>query len=763
MFESWFAESVRWYLVLIAVSWGLAPFARWLLGGVPDRGATVARPMALLAVLWPTWFLSGISPIPFTTAGLWVTLLVAGAIGWFRAYRGGWVTRDWIRMLVVVEALSLLAFAGYVALRGFTPEITFTEQPMDIALLTSSARTNEIPPADPWFAGQPINYYYLGYFIHATISRLAHVPTWSGYNLALATTASMAMVAAGGVAFNVLRRLVSMRLAVAGAAQSGFLVVLAGNMHAPIEYLRDRQAAVDQSWWGTIGWSSSRIVVDTGSQQEQTINEFPWFSLLLGDLHPHLTALPFTLLAIMLALKLLVQPAPASESGWMRYAPLVVAGAAVGALYPLNSLDLPTYLVIVLGAMVLRQGLTRQAALDASILGISAVVVWLPFTVRFVPFAGADESGLPSWLRDLPVLPRVFTTIGWHEGERTSASEFLTVFGMFWAIGTLYLLWQAIGYIRAADSPLVVSKWAGAMAVAVVLAAVLLPAPVLILAGLPLGLALWLVSTGIRSGDARRLAAPALFAAAFGLVVLTEFSFVQDVFSGRYNTLFKVYYQVWTLLAAGSAIAAVLLIRELRNRAVLQGVAVAALGVGLLAAAAYPVIATVQWTRVHGERDWQGLDGAAYMGDHSAADLAAIRWLYDNAKQDDVIVEAPGCPYQIYEVMPTSRMATFTGVPTIIGWDGHESQWRGGQPELSAQIAPRVQNVAAIYADPTSPLVEHYDVTLLFVGSFERDGAGSACEKAGPYPIVNDPNFPGPGWEEVFASGDSRIYRRLES
>jgi uncharacterized membrane protein len=107
-------------------------------------------------------------------------------------------------------------------------------------------------------------------------------------------------------------------------------------------------------------------------------------------------------------------------------------------------------------------------------------------------------------------------------------------------------------------------------------------------------------------------------------------------------------------------------------------------------------------------------------------------------------------------------MAAFTGVPTIIGWDFHEVQWRGGQPDLSAEIGPRAADVAAIYSEPASTLLDEYDVTLLYVGSFERYGAGPACEKAGPYPTVLDPAFPGPGWEEVFASGDARIYRRLE-
>ena len=103
-----------------------------------------------------------------------------------------------------------------------------------------------------------------------------------------------------------------------------------------------------------------------------------------------------------------------------------------------------------------------------------------------------------------------------------------------------------------------------------------------------------------------------------------------------------------------------------------------------------------------------------------------------------------------------------TGVPTIIGWGGHESQWRAGQPELLGQIGVRQGDVAAIYADPASPLVDQYDATLLYVGGYERNGA-PGCDLAGPYPSVSDPNFPGPAWEPVFTSGDTVIYRRVAS
>lgn len=759
--SSWFSDSVRWYIVLVLITWGFAPAVRWLLGGLPDKGASVARPAALLFVLWPTWFLSGSVSLPFTSAGIWLTLSLGSGICWAYAYNKKWITRDWIRTLLIVEGISLAAFAAYIALRGYTPQLAYTEKPMDMAFMTSGYRTDQIPPLDPWMSGETINYYYLGYLIHGTLSRISGISTWTGYNLALATTASMAFVAAGGAAFNIVRRTSSARLAWIAGTLAGFLVVIAGNMRAAIEFVRDPSGAWNQSWWppGTIGWDSSRIVIDHGAQQEQTINEFPWFSLLLGDLHPHLTALPFTLLALAIAIGIVFagRNETLDRAGWGR---LVLSGAVVGALYPLNSLDLPTYLVLLCLAIAVVGGWSRQTLYRVLVVGGSALVAWLPFTLRFVSFAG-NPGDLPQWVQDLPVLPKLLTTVGFFSGEHTSVGEFLTVFGLLWVIALAYLglrLWQ---YTREHGRP-AMPRWMLAAAIVVLLAAVAIPAPVIVLAGLPVALGLWLVNRAREEDRLDRALPEALIACAFGLVLITEFFFVQDVFAGRYNTLFKVYYQVWALLGIACAAAIMHLFAETKERSEVRAVLAVAGVAGLLVALAYPVIATQQWTLVHGPRDWQGLNSAAFMTDYSADDLAAMRWLYDNAEDDDIVVEAPGCSYQVYGQIPTSGMAAMTGVPAIIGWNGHEDQWRGGQPELRNQIGPRQADVAAIYADPQSALLDTYGATLLFVGDYERNGT-AACALAGPYPAVANPDFPGPGWEQVFASGQSAIYRRVET
>ena len=66
------------------------------------------------------------------------------------------------------------------------------------------------------------------------------------------------------------------------------------------------------------------------------------------------------------------------------------------------------------------------------------------------------------------------------------------------------------------------------------------------------------------------------------------------------------------------------------------------------------------------------------------------------------------------------RVSAFTGIPTLTGWKNSETQWRVAQPDLLNAIDQRREDVAAIYADPSSELVDQYGITLLFVGELER-------------------------------------------
>jgi YYY domain-containing protein len=755
---SFLPDSVRWYALLLIVTWAFAPLARILAGRLPDRGAFVAKPVGLLATVWPLWFLVSATPLPFGAAGLWTTVALSALVGWGILARRGAIDRSWITHLAVAELIALLAFAGYLGVRGFTPDTTGTEKPMDIAFLTSSSVATEMPPHDPWMAGEPINYYYFGYLMNGSLARLSATPTPVGFNLALASTFAMTLTAAAGLGYGIVRGRVGRRAAVAAGSLTAFLVTIAGNLRAPVDFLRDPTRAWETFWWQNSGWLASRVVEDTDpltGDPAMTINEFPSFSFILGDLHPHVMALPITIVSLVIAVNLFHrEPHGEGSQGFLRFAPLVAGGAIIGALYPLNSWDYPTYLAAAILALLVSLGLNRQVLYRVAALGLASVVAWAPFWITFVPFAGGGERS-----SSLPLVGRLTSTIGAYRGERTSAGEFFTIFGMPWVVAVLFL-GLLLARQRQPETPLRIPKSIAASGLMLAAIALGLPAPVIILAGLPLAAALYLLVDAVKAHDTEVTLALALFAAGFGLILVTEFFYIQDVFSGRLNTLFKVYYQVWTLFGVAAALSLVHLWNAARQHRATSSLLALGITAIVLCGVAYPVLSFKTWIETRPVQAWTGLDGAAYVGVEAPDDLATIKWLVANRKENDVLLEGPGCSYTVNFGVPTGRLAAYSGVPNVIGWTGHERQWRGGQPDLKAEIAEREAAAQQLYADPLNiELLDRYGVTLLYVGKFEREGA-DRCEPAGPFAEVTDPAYPGPGWTEVFASGDSRLYRR---
>ncbi len=109
-------------------------------------------------------------------------------------------------------------------------------------------------------------------------------------------------------------------------------------------------------------------------------------------------------------------------------------------------------------------------------------------------------------------------------------------------------------------------------------------------------------------------------------------------------------------------------------------------------------------------------------------DHRAIAWLRENTGGDEVIVEATGPDYSEY-----ARVSTQTGLSTLLGWPGHEYQWR----ESYAEPNRRQPVVEAIYTseDPEEirALLAEYGVSYLYIGSLEREKYGISRENEEKY------------------------------
>ena len=746
-----------WLLAVYGVSLAALPLTLTIFRFLPDRGYLLAKPLGLLLVAYTPWLLASLKWVAFSRGSVLVGLALLATLSSWVAVRHreelwGFVRQRW-RLLLVGEALFLGAFLAFTLVRMGNPDLWQTwyggEKPFDMAYLNGVVRSTFMPPYDPWFAGGAINYYYLGYFLVAALIKLTAIPSAIAYNLAVPLFFAMTVGVAFSLGYNLAegarRALPQERRSrvppwspLVAAFGAVLLVAVLGNLNGAVQLV--------QGAWGSLAhgesfpafdyWRSSRMMPPDPPGWE--ITEFPFFSFLFADLHPQMMAIPMALLVLALALNTAVA---ASNRAHVPAFALTLGALAlvVGALWPMNAWDLPTYLAVTVAALAggeyLRRGrsdlpwLGRWLGLSLGVILLGALF-WLPYHLRLEgPLDSLVASPVQTPLRQylaihgllLFLALSLMLALGWVTARRGLAGlggrlSAATLRPRDWVIGGLALLLltmllslAALGYVTVAFLallllPILFLAWRG-------LAGSSPEAPET--PGLPYSLfPLLLVGLALAIGIA------------VDLVVVGR-----DI--ERLNTVFKLYLHGWVLLAvAGSYTLWRLgfvegLFRGIRLR---KGVWLAGLALLVLGAGVFPVLGTRDRLAERFQTLPLTLDGTAFMAEAVypdangaivlAPDQAAIRWLQEQVEGSPVILEAVTPEYRW-----GGRVSTYTGLPTVLGWRFHEAYRRCGLDPCPA-VDTRKDDVARIYstADPGEALglLEEYGVTYIFLGENER-------------------------------------------
>ncbi len=744
---------------------GLAAFAPAyvLLPKLADRGWGLSKPLGILVVGYAAWILSALRIVPsvrLTLIAIAAILLVA-AIALFYTRRDevlAFVKREW-RLLLAAELVFLLFFALWTLFRAYDPAINHTEQPMDFAFLNASIRSVFGQPEDPWMRGESISYYYFGYWMMGSLSELSGVASNVSYNLSLALIPALSAM---GI-FSVVSSLVksdgaSLRLSVACGVAGGLILGVVSNLEGALEFMRanamgsqglydwigienvDGPAETpsgnwypDEFWW----WFRATRVINTfvdGHGIDYTIQEFPFFSFILGDLHPHMSVIPFALLFTGLALNFFRADLPnLLKPSYLTYAGLFTMALSLGGLAFTNMWDLPTYaaLLVVIAALKAYHEYSNRSedsdevetlgskmidALALSLMVVAvAIVLYLPYYLGF----SASVSGIGAvvtptryahmfivWGTPLIVVAPFIVASFWQ-----------TVVGPGWRGMTAVSLLVALGPFAA----WLILRLQSAEPISSPEVRLIHILPLAALIGMSTWSALHEVKSRGLSGKAF-----ALILATFGLLLImgADLMFVDDSFgppSQRMNTVFKLYYQAWILLASVGGFA---LYFWVSSRPTLKGWgrrlstlwAVAA--ICLVSVSLYYTAAA--WTSKSQESTQATtLNGLEFVRESNAPEYEAIQFIKDNLSEDDVaILEGVG------EWFDAGLISRSTGIPTVLNWPGHELQWRGPSPELSR----REQDVATIYqtADfaEALELLRKYDIDYVYIGPRERNKYG---------------------------------------
>ncbi len=769
-----------WLVTVEVIGLAAFPICYYLFPRLRDRGFGVSATFGILLIGYVSWTLSVLRIVPSVQLTIALLLLVmAGASGWYAWRRDREIWRFLVRrraLILTGQAVFLATFVVFVVYRAYDPAIDHTEQPMDFAFLNASIRSTLGPPEDPWLRGEAVSYYYFGYWMMGTLSKLTGIPSNITYNLSLALIPALGAMGIFGLVSNMVhadsRRL---RVALAGGVAAAILLVAVANQEGIFEFMRANGIGAEVFWeWVEVDgldgpaptlteswrpdefywwWRATRVIgaFDGDQLVDYTIHEFPFFSFILGDLHPHVMSIPFVVLFLTLCWHYLRSPAIRwGRFGASTYLPIGAMGLSLGGLAFTNMWDLPVFSAVVIGvagikAYEVHGPKLKRVVGEGLAVGVSVVLIALVLILPYLLTFTSQVSGIGA-LTHAPTRP-LHMFIVW-------ALFFVAVvpfvMGVFWRTtvtkewGRMTAVSLLIGFSPYAVWAYLVLERGGTTSGLAGRLVHVFPAALLI--SVAVYSALWLVREA-RDSSGKVFA---LLLAALGLLLIMgpELLFVDDSFGGaheRMNTVFKLYYQGWIVLAAASGFA-LYYWRSLRESTrgwahVLTHVW-SAIFVVLLGSASYYTFAAAA---TKGDLFHEGatLDGLAFTNRGGGSEYRAIEYIREKAAGDSAVLEAVGGDYT-----PHGRISASTGVPTVLGWPGHEVQWRGSADSLEG----RAEDVTSIYqtqdVETARDLLAKYDVDYVYVGPRERT-------KYGPDGLLKFATF----MNTVFQDGDVVIYR----
>ncbi|GAB1422640.1 hypothetical protein MASR2M15_28770 [Anaerolineales bacterium] len=500
---------------------------------------------------------------------------------------------------------------------------------MELAFISATMRSDWFPPNDPWMSGYAISYYYFGYVIAAMLSMLSGVNSAIGFSMTNALLFSLTIVTSFGLVYNLIRhhqiQLKRKRFLapILTGLLAAFFVALMSNFQFPlIEVPYQSQSAPREyfDYWGIQGrsgdeiaayqqtnpagtitnpdrWSywwffrASRVLTDYDINGNKTglqpIDEFPAFSFILSDNHPHVLALPFVIMVIGLGLNLFLAAADPSRMQRIFY------GLAIGGLIFLNTWDGAIYLIVLTGIYALRRALSKRKIrlytedwlhiiIFAIQLLLIAFVAYLPFFIGFRSQAG----GLLPNIVNPTLLRRYFITFGpllilmiifiLFELRRAHSRKqmnyrlgFLSTFGLLTGLVAfvlvLILLSAFIPALQTSSMDYINQNGGFQTLLPTLLerrlSHILMPLLLLLMLALVIARLFpkYAISEEFTSTDSIYSKSTAfaliLIAVGLGLSLVPEFFYLKDNFGTRINTIFKFYYQVWIVWSIACAYA----------------------------------------------------------------------------------------------------------------------------------------------------------------------------------------------------------------
>ncbi|MFN3490711.1 MAG: DUF2298 domain-containing protein, partial [Anaerolineales bacterium] len=712
-------------------------------------------------------------------------------------------------LIITTEILFLIAFAFLAFLRAANSELQSTEKPMELMFINSILRSETFPPQDVWLSGYAISYYYFGYVMTAMLAQISGINGSTAHNLMTSLIFALGAIGSYGILYNLLSRdqrpqtadgnKSGQRLTVSGLSLlAPLFLLLISNFETLLEVLhrrgifwtKDANGAFTSSFWTWLDmkelsqppieplgfipdrylwwWRASRVIqdYDIAGGFREVIDEFPFFSFLLGDLHPHVLAIPFGLLAISVALNIFL-------GGWrgkleafgvqlhLNLTGFLFSALVLGGLAFLNTWDILVGAALICSAYIFSRvdedGWNWKRLEDLFILalplGLFSLLLYFPFYLGFSSQAGGllpnfmyPTRGMHLWVMWGTLLIPIFSYLIYlirrggsskliNEADKSGRVAPALIpnwkLGLYLGIGfTLFLFFLTfligiIGYFDEREFVeyqlsifnMTVSQFIAATSLRrltyigslITLLAVFIPT-----------LSFLFQKSPISNSPNPQLPITNNSTHHFPLLLLTlgtililapEFVYLRDQFGYRINTVFKFYYQAWMLwsIVASFAIAVLLLNLEKLSNIIFRVV----IGIVIFCGLLYPTFGVMTKTNNLNPPFGYSLNDFDRVWRENPEEAAAVEFLL--TVPHGVIAEAIGDGYSGY-----GRISMLTGLQTVLGWPGHEAQWRGSfEPQ-----GTRRDDIQRLYTtsrwEEAQFIINQYNIRYIYIGILER-------------------------------------------
>ncbi|HHT98271.1 MAG TPA: hypothetical protein GXZ90_10315 [Clostridiales bacterium] len=674
----------RWWLTILIIGISFTPLTSLIFDSFNDKGYLFSKTIGIAISGYILWLLSSLHILKFSSISGLLILLICIIINLTIFYKNPKIfTKDIMKTWIVEEVCFLIIFVIFLYIKGFKPEAYGTEKFMDFGFMTSLMRNDYMPPEDFWFAGNNLNYYYLGQYFSVFITKLSFLEVKYTYNLMLIMIAALSCMLSYSIVYNISYKISKLKdvkrktIPVLSGLIASLAIVVAGNMHYTIfKWIspfinKIRRMDIKYRYWFP---DSSRYIGYFPETNDKTIHEFPSYSFILGDLHAHVINIIFvlTLIGVLFSwINIRDNIKSNFKKGNINYKKevflnpkIITIGFLIGLFHMTNFWDFPIY-YIVSGAVILfsnimvynykRDVIKLTLIQGIFIMGISKIIS-LPFTMKFDKIASRimlaeDHTPFYQWM-------------------------------VLWGLPVIVVLFFITFII------LDLSKKKGR------------------LQDILYSSDLFVILLGL---------------CAIGLLLIPEIVYVEDIYKNykRANTMFKLTYQAFILFGICFGYIFTRIIgfsKNIKIKAIMI-LFVLCFSSTLL----FSINASNNWFgNIFDYREYKSLDASKYIADKMPDDDLPIKWINKNIKDRPVLLEANGESYSNYQ-----RISVNTGLPTVLGWEVHEWLWRSDY----GIIAERIEDIEDIYTNNdielVKSLIDKYNISYIYIGKLEIDKFGS--------------------------------------